>query len=69
MDATLTEALATIDDAKREKLLQKAMAEVMADTGMVPVHFEKTPWAMKKSITYKARVDQQTMAQDIRPAK
>ncbi|SBW10884.1 putative oligopeptide ABC transporter (Substrate-binding protein) [uncultured Alphaproteobacteria bacterium] len=69
MDATLDQALATIDDAKREALLQKAMAEVMADTGMIPVHFEKTPWAMKAGLTYKARVDQQTMAQDVRPAK
>ncbi len=69
MDATLTEALATIDDAKREKLLQKAMAEAMGDTGMIPVHFEKTPWAMKKSLTYTPRVDQQTMAQEVKPAK
>ena len=69
MDATLTQALATIDDAKREKLLQKALAEVQADTGIIPIHFEKTPWAMKKSLTYTPRVDQQTMAQEIKPAK
>lgn len=69
MDATLTQALATIDDAKREKLLQKALAEVAADTGIIPIHFEKTPWAMKKAFVYTPRVDQQTMAQEVKPAK
>lgn len=69
MDATLDQALATIDDAKREKLLQTAMAQVAADTGIIPIHFEKTPWAMKANLTYVPRVDQQTMAQYIRPAK
>jgi len=69
MDAVLKEALSTIDDAKREALLQKSLAMVAADTGIVPIHFEKTPWAMKKSLTYVARMDQWTSAMDIKPAK
>lgn len=69
VDAALTEALATIDDAKREKLLQQSLAAVAEDTGIIPIHFEKTPWAMKKALTYTPRVDQQTMAMEIKPAK
>jgi peptide/nickel transport system substrate-binding protein len=69
LDAALTEALATIDDKKREALLQQALAEVAADTGILPIHFEKTPWAMKTSLTYTPRVDQFTLATEVKPAK
>ncbi len=69
LDATLTEALATIDDKKREGLLQQALAEAQSDTGIVPIHYEKTPWAMKKSLTYTPRVDQYTVAMEVKPAK
>ncbi|WP_337996638.1 ABC transporter substrate-binding protein [Oleispirillum naphthae] len=69
MDEVLKQALATIDDAKREALLQESLALVAADTGIVPIHFEKTPWAMKKSLTYVPRVDQYTIAMEIKPAK
>jgi len=69
MDELLKQALATIDDAKREKLLQEASAEVAKDTGILPIHFEKTPWAMRKGLTYEPRTDQWTVAMGIKPAK
>jgi len=69
MDDVLKQALSTIDDAKREALLQEALAMVAADTGIVPIHFEKTPWAMKKNLTYVPRMDQWTFAMDVKPAK
>ncbi|MBN2752964.1 MAG: ABC transporter substrate-binding protein, partial [Rhodospirillaceae bacterium] len=69
MDAILSEALATINDKKRESLLQQASAVVASETGIVPVHFEKTPWAMRKGLTYVPRVDQYTLAMEVKPAQ
>ena len=62
MDAKLEEALVTIDDAKREALLAEASKIVMADHGLIPMHFEVSVWAMKKGLTYQGRADQNTLA-------
>ena len=69
MDELLTQALATVDDDKRAQLLQEASKVVMEDFGMLPLHYEVTPWAMRKGLTYDARVDQYTLAQDVHSAK
>lgn len=68
-DAVLENALATVDDAERERLLQEASAVAMADYAMLPLHFEVTPWAMKNSLTYMPRTDQYTIAFEILPAE
>jgi peptide/nickel transport system substrate-binding protein len=39
----------------------------MSDYPIIPLHFEVTPWALKKGITYKARIDQYTLATEVRP--
>lgn len=69
VDGPLTEALRTIDDKKREALLQQAAKVAMEDVALIPLHFEITTWAFKKDLDYKARVDQYTIATDITPAK
>ena len=40
----------------------------MSDVPLIPLHFEVTPWALKKGITYKPRIDQYTLATEVRPA-
>ncbi len=67
MDAVLEEALRTVDDSKREKLLQKASKLVMDDYGIIPLHFEVTPWATRKGLKYIPRADQSTRAMMVRP--
>jgi peptide/nickel transport system substrate-binding protein len=67
LDALIKEAQTTVDDAKREAILRKASKLAMSDTPLVPLHFEVTPWALKKGLTYKPRIDQYTMATEIRP--
>jgi peptide/nickel transport system substrate-binding protein len=67
LDALIKEAQTTVDDAKREAILRKASKLAMSDTPLVPLHFEVTPWALKKGITYKPRIDQYTLATEIRP--
>ncbi len=68
LDALIDQALATVDDDKREKILQQASGVVMADYGILPLHFEVTPWAFRKGITYEPRTDQYTLALGIKPA-
>ncbi|MEO3428988.1 ABC transporter substrate-binding protein [Pelagibius sp. CAU 1746] len=67
LDALIDQALATVDDDKREKILQQASGVVMADYGILPLHFEVTPWAFRKGITYTPRADQYTLALGVKP--
>jgi peptide/nickel transport system substrate-binding protein len=69
LDDLLTQALATVDDAKRQDLLQQASKVGMQDWAIIPMHFEVTPWAMKNTLTYVPRVDQYTLPYDVRPAQ
>lgn len=65
MDAFLMEAIGTIDDDRRERLLQQAMGVVMTDYAILPLHFEKTLWGLREGLTYQGRADQYTVAQDV----
>ena len=70
VDELVVKAMATINDKERESLLQQASKIAMVDdVGILPLHFEVTPWAFKKGLSYKARTDQYTLAADIRPAQ
>lgn len=67
-DETLAKALVTVDDAAREKLLQKATEIAMADVGLIPLHYEVSTWATRKGLTYIGRSDQGTLATYVRVA-
>ncbi len=68
LDSTLAEALATVDNAKREALLRDAAEIGIRDVGILPLYYEVSAWAMRRNITYAARSDQFTMAGGVRPA-
>lgn len=68
VDALVFKAQETIDDAKREEILRQASKLAMGDVPLVPLHFEVTPWAFKKGLSYKPRVDQYTLAMDVKQA-
>ena len=68
MDAILIEATRTIDDAKRADLLRKAQTIVLDDHGILPLHFEVTAWAFKPDLAYTPRMDQYTLAYEVKPA-
>ena len=61
VDVLVEEALATIDDAKRQDLLAKATEVAINDLGIIPLHYQVTTWAAKKGIRYKARTDETTL--------
>ena len=66
MDALLEQALATVDDAKREKLLQQATEIAMTDLGIIPLHHQVNLWATRKGIVYAPRTDERTLAHEFR---
>ena len=68
VDALLEEALATVDDPKREALLQRATELAINDTGIIPLHFQVNLWATRNGITYLPRTDENTLAHKFRPA-
>ena len=65
VDKLIGQARTTVDDKAREELLRKASRLAMSDYAVIPLHFEVTPWAFRKGLTYKARIDQYTLATDI----
>ena len=66
-DKQLTEALFTMDDRKREGLIQQAAETAMNDTALIPIHFEVSTWATAKGYKYTPRTDQYTLVTDLRP--
>lgn len=68
MDRLLEEALRTVDDAKREKLLQDATRIAMEDYGIIPLHFQVNTWGTRKGLTYEPRTDEYTLAMSVKPA-
>jgi peptide/nickel transport system substrate-binding protein len=69
LDKVLEQALATVDDAKREVLLQQAVEISMLDVGVIPTHFQVNTWAARKGISYAARTDERTHAHGFVPSK
>ena len=65
LDGVIDDAMVTVDDTKRRDLLRKASKRSVEKMGVIPVHYEVTPWAMKKEFDYKPRADQFTSAFDI----
>ncbi|MEP7069174.1 MAG: ABC transporter substrate-binding protein [Usitatibacter sp.] len=67
LDKQITEALYTMDDKKREGMIQQAAETAMNDTALIPIHYEVSTWATAKGFRYSARTDQYTLARDLRP--
>jgi peptide/nickel transport system substrate-binding protein len=67
VDALVTQALATVDDRKREGIAQEAMRMAMADYPVILLHHQVATWAMRKDLAYAARTDEYTFAQRFQP--
>ena len=67
VDALIDQALATMDDGAREKIIQQAMREVMDDVPVIILHLQKNIWATRKGLTYEPRVDEETHAMSVHP--
>jgi len=69
LDATLEEALATVDRKKHGDLLIKATEIGINNLGIIPLHFQVNTWAVRKGLVYNARTDEQTLAVGVKTAK
>jgi peptide/nickel transport system substrate-binding protein len=69
MDKLIQDAAVEMDEAKRRQLLEKANELVFKDRQRLPIVAVGSAWAMQKGkITIKARVDEDTLAMNIKPA-
>jgi peptide/nickel transport system substrate-binding protein len=68
-DKMVTEALVTMDEKKREAMIQQAAETVMGDVGLIPIHYEVSTWATTKDKKYVSRTDQYTLAMGLKPAR
>ncbi len=68
LDALLGQAMQTPDDAAREQKLEQATRMAMDDVALIPLHMQKSIWAMRAGLHYTARADEETRAWDLRPA-
>jgi len=67
-DALLDEALRTIDDGKREQLLQRATEIGIGEQlGLIPLYYQVNVWGSRKGLTFIPRTDELTHAMDARP--
>jgi peptide/nickel transport system substrate-binding protein len=62
VDKLIDQALATVDDGRRQGLLARAAEVAIEDVGIVPLHYVVNVWAMRKGFAYKARADEYTLA-------
>ena len=69
VDSLTEDALATVDDARREALLQRATELAINDVGIIPLHFQVNLWATRDGITYAPRTDENTLAWKMTPGK
>ena len=69
VDALIDQGMGTMDDAAREKIIQRAMKLAMADVPVIQLHLQKNIWATRANLTYEPRVDEGTLAMGTRPAK
>ena len=65
VDQMIEQALATVDDGKREQLLQQATEIAIQDLGIIPLHYQVNTWATRKGLAYTPRTDEYTLATDV----
>jgi peptide/nickel transport system substrate-binding protein len=68
VDQVLDQALATIDDRRREQLLFEASELAINDVAIIPLHYQINIWGLRRGLAYPARADEYTLAYLVRPA-
>ncbi len=61
-DQLLEQALATVDDKKRQDLLAQATEIAIGELGIIPLHYQVNTWGSKKGLSYTPRTDERTVA-------
>ena len=70
LDKLIEDAAVELDEAKRNDLLSQANAIVASDRPRLPIVAVGSAWAMQKDkVTISPRIDEDTLAMDIKPAR
>ena len=67
LDAVIEKALSTVEPDKHDDLLRQASQMVVDDVAILPLHYEVTPWAVRKGLMITLRADQHTVLTTVRP--
>lgn len=67
MDQLMEQALATVDNAKREQMLREATQIALRDQAVIPLFYQVNTWAARKGYAYTPRTDERTYAHEVRP--
>ena len=67
LDAMLEQALATVNDFNRERLLLQATEIGVGELGIIPLYHQHNLWAARRGIVYEARADERTFAHEFKP--
>ena len=67
VDTIIEQALATVDEGKREALYREAERLAMPDMPIIPLHHQVNVWALRKGLTFHARMQERTFAWDVEP--
>ena len=62
VDDLLAKALVTVDDEKRATYLAQASDAAMAELGVIPIHYQKNVWAMRKGLRMLPTKNERTYA-------
>jgi len=65
VDKLIGEALAMVDDKKRQDLLARASEVAIEDVGIIPLHYQVNTWALRRGLGYKPRTDEFTLAMGV----
>ncbi|WP_439599206.1 ABC transporter substrate-binding protein [Falsiroseomonas sp.] len=68
LDALVARAAGTFDDAQREEMLREATRMAMEDGAIIPLYHQTNSWALRRGLTYAPRLDERTLAKDVRRA-
>jgi peptide/nickel transport system substrate-binding protein len=68
LDALTAQALATLDDEKREEILRQAVKMATDEVALMPIHHLKNYWAARRGLTYVPRMDERTIVFQVFPA-
>jgi peptide/nickel transport system substrate-binding protein len=69
VDRLVQSALGSVDPAKREDFARQAAKTALEDYAVIPLHHQIATWALRKGLDYRGRVDEFTLAHEVRSGK
>lgn len=67
VDQLIQQSLTTVEPGKREAFARQAALVALQDNAVIPLYHQVATWAMRRGLTYTARIDEFTLAHQVRP--